>query len=229
MDERSNWFFRVGGRVVEAEIGVTPEEALPLLRANAFRKIANGLPLTADERDALAKTKGQPFAGTPARELTPDCSMGFAFHEAGDLIRQLDSLAANLASRLGLGAASEERAWWILSAYTERAFQNVREEAAAFSFGDGCDPTEMKLAPDAVPLEDYTTGKLLPGTEAARAAWLASPEGIASSTPDDGPLGWSMVAPANSAHELHPDKLPPPKSDADGWGDTLHDMPRDLP
>lgn len=215
---RSNWFLRVRGLVVQADLGVTPEEAKRYERANALRKVGRGDPLTADDRAALADTKGQPLFGTPLAVYGADTTMGFVFHEAGDLVRQLDAVATLLTARFGAGPQGEAAAWAAIRAYADRAEKAALSEAEFYEVqlnaGDQDRPvtlpdgTEIKVTANA-PAWGDAMGARLPEADAAVAGDLEAVARLeAERTPDDGPDGWSQIPPANRAHPLNPDNLP---------------------
>lgn len=258
MDEtpRSNWFQRTpSGLVMQADLGVKPEEVKLYERVNALRKVGAGLALTDTDKAALEATKGEPLHGLPAGIYRPDVTMGFVFYEAGDLVRQLDGIALELAGRLGPAPswANELLAWATLRAYAQRAEENAKDEAEYFEINTGVagpvtlpdgtvitvEPAPpVEVAPGVVRLQDGTlqavetddpelgerrrahaeqlrafeaqAAELRQAAEAAeREAYAQSPAGQAESAPDGGPVGWSTVPPANPAHPLHPDNLPP--------------------
>lgn len=230
MDETalSNWFFRHRGLVAQADTGVKPEEVKDYLRVNALKKVGAGLPLSDGDKAALEATKGEPLHRLPASIYRPDVTMGFVFHEAGDLVRQLDAIALQLAARFGPAPkwTNEQMAWMVLRWYATKAEESAKEESDFFTVAIDAeqaaqpggqkvtlpDGTELTITP--TPPAD-TLGEALNASLPKIDAAIEGPEALAAheaeNTPDDGPDGWSQMPPANPAHPLHPDNLPPHK------------------
>lgn len=202
--QRQTWFYREDGHVVQATLDVV--DPTPLLRANAYVKAARGEELTDGERAIVEAVAGQPLAGTTPGNLVGEMALGFMFLQHPELVREVDELATKWAAKLG-PFIGEYLGWTTLQTYVERAAQNVLAEA-------GIGVTEEEQAKRLAPDDPERQAELRAGWEAQRLesdAWSETPEGKAAaaltSTPDDGPEGWSTVPPSDPNNSNHPDRL----------------------
>jgi hypothetical protein len=117
------WFLRRGGVVVTSASGAA--DPSPMIRANAYRRLAYGERLSRDEAAAVKAAKGHPLSVSGV--VSGEVILGFLMTEAPALIRQVDALALKIGAKIpGLGELS---AWQFLAEYSANALAAVRAEA----------------------------------------------------------------------------------------------------